>query len=145
MHHPIRLPPASCCSCLDSERTSKCMTPSCPPSAWTSQTCWMTVRTVCQENPDFIGILMCLMSFKVKFKLLLKVKLQFLCLFVALRQCSICQAVAEWECVQCYEDLDITPGHLKQYCQTCNTQVIFFLFLYFPFFFFLPNLLSKTY
>uniref|UniRef100_A0A3P9NWN3 ubiquitinyl hydrolase 1 n=1 Tax=Poecilia reticulata TaxID=8081 RepID=A0A3P9NWN3_POERE len=40
-----------------------------------------------------------------------------------LRQCSICQAVAEWECVQCYEDLDITPGQLKQYCQTCNTQV----------------------
>uniref|UniRef100_A0A673BSJ7 ubiquitinyl hydrolase 1 n=1 Tax=Sphaeramia orbicularis TaxID=375764 RepID=A0A673BSJ7_9TELE len=40
-----------------------------------------------------------------------------------LRQCSICQAVAEWECIQCYEDLDITPGQLKQYCQTCNTQV----------------------
>ncbi|XP_076580684.1 ubiquitin carboxyl-terminal hydrolase CYLD isoform X1 [Chaetodon auriga] len=40
-----------------------------------------------------------------------------------LRQCSICQAVAEWECFQCYEDLDITPGQLKQYCQTCNTQV----------------------
>ncbi|KAK5612865.1 hypothetical protein CRENBAI_005400 [Crenichthys baileyi] len=40
-----------------------------------------------------------------------------------LRQCSICQAVAEWECMQCYGDLDITPGHLKQYCQTCNTQV----------------------
>lgn len=40
-----------------------------------------------------------------------------------LRQCSICQAVAEWECVQCYGDLDITPGRLKQYCQTCNTQV----------------------
>ncbi|KAJ8007646.1 hypothetical protein DPEC_G00096330 [Dallia pectoralis] len=40
-----------------------------------------------------------------------------------LRQCSICQAVAEWECLQCYEDLDITPGHLKQYCQICNTQV----------------------
>uniref|UniRef100_A0AAY5KAG0 ubiquitinyl hydrolase 1 n=1 Tax=Esox lucius TaxID=8010 RepID=A0AAY5KAG0_ESOLU len=40
-----------------------------------------------------------------------------------LRQCSICQAVAEWECLQCYEDLDITPGHLKQYCHTCNTQV----------------------
>ncbi|XP_033465752.1 ubiquitin carboxyl-terminal hydrolase CYLD [Epinephelus lanceolatus] len=40
-----------------------------------------------------------------------------------LRQCSICQAVAEWECFQCYEDPDITPGHLKQYCQTCNTQV----------------------
>ncbi|KAK2899994.1 hypothetical protein Q8A73_013123 [Channa argus] len=40
-----------------------------------------------------------------------------------LRQCSICQAVADWECLQCYEDLDITPGHLKQYCHTCNTQV----------------------
>ncbi|KAM6949442.1 LOW QUALITY PROTEIN: ubiquitin carboxyl-terminal hydrolase CYLD [Aplochiton taeniatus] len=40
-----------------------------------------------------------------------------------LRQCSICQAVSEWECLQCYGDLDITPGRLKQYCQTCNTQV----------------------
>nr|XP_010779022.1 PREDICTED: ubiquitin carboxyl-terminal hydrolase CYLD-like [Notothenia coriiceps] len=40
-----------------------------------------------------------------------------------LRQCSICQAVAEWECLQCYEDPDITPGRLKQYCSTCNTQV----------------------
>ncbi|XP_054609552.1 ubiquitin carboxyl-terminal hydrolase CYLD isoform X2 [Dunckerocampus dactyliophorus] len=40
-----------------------------------------------------------------------------------LRQCSICQAVARWECVECYEDRDITPGHLKQYCHTCNTQV----------------------
>ncbi|KAG7497207.1 hypothetical protein JOB18_033426 [Solea senegalensis] len=41
----------------------------------------------------------------------------------ALRQCSICQAVAEWECLQCYDDGDITPGRLKQYCPTCNTQV----------------------
>uniref|UniRef100_A0A672G106 ubiquitinyl hydrolase 1 n=1 Tax=Salarias fasciatus TaxID=181472 RepID=A0A672G106_SALFA len=41
----------------------------------------------------------------------------------SLRQCSICQAVAEWECLQCYEDRDITPGHLKQYCETCKTQV----------------------
>nr|XP_020505032.1 ubiquitin carboxyl-terminal hydrolase CYLD-like [Labrus bergylta] len=40
-----------------------------------------------------------------------------------LRQCSICQALAEWECLQCYDDPDITPGHLKQYCHTCNTQV----------------------
>ncbi|CAL8378559.1 unnamed protein product [Boreogadus saida] len=40
-----------------------------------------------------------------------------------LRQCSICQAVAEWECSQCYPDQDITPGRLKQYCPTCNTQV----------------------
>ncbi|XP_068611898.1 ubiquitin carboxyl-terminal hydrolase CYLD [Brachionichthys hirsutus] len=41
----------------------------------------------------------------------------------SLRQCSICQALAEWECLQCYDDLDITPGRLKQYCPTCNTQV----------------------
>ncbi|KAJ0055971.1 hypothetical protein NL108_017054, partial [Boleophthalmus pectinirostris] len=40
-----------------------------------------------------------------------------------LRQCSICESVAEWECPQCYDDPDITPGHLKQYCSTCNTQV----------------------
>ncbi|XP_007230328.3 ubiquitin carboxyl-terminal hydrolase CYLD [Astyanax mexicanus] len=40
-----------------------------------------------------------------------------------LRQCSICQSVAAWECLQCYEDLDITPGQLKQYCNTCNAQV----------------------
>ena len=40
-----RLPPASCCSCLASERTSKCLTPSCPRWVWTSQTCWTTVRT----------------------------------------------------------------------------------------------------
>uniref|UniRef100_A0A8C9SSD2 ubiquitinyl hydrolase 1 n=1 Tax=Scleropages formosus TaxID=113540 RepID=A0A8C9SSD2_SCLFO len=40
-----------------------------------------------------------------------------------LRECSICQSVAEWECTQCYEDLEITPGRLKQYCNTCNTQV----------------------
>lgn len=41
----------------------------------------------------------------------------------ALRQCSICQAMAQWECLQCYDDPDITPGHLKQFCHTCNTQV----------------------
>lgn len=40
-----------------------------------------------------------------------------------LRQCSICEAVAAWECLQCYDDLNITPGQLKQYCQTCSTQV----------------------
>ncbi|XP_077399486.1 ubiquitin carboxyl-terminal hydrolase CYLD [Vanacampus margaritifer] len=40
-----------------------------------------------------------------------------------LRQCSVCQALAQWECAECYEDRDITPGHLKQYCNTCNTQV----------------------
>ncbi|XP_063042536.1 ubiquitin carboxyl-terminal hydrolase CYLD-like isoform X2 [Engraulis encrasicolus] len=41
----------------------------------------------------------------------------------SLRQCSICQSLAHWECVQCYEDQDITPGRLKQFCHTCNTQV----------------------
>ncbi|XP_051945169.1 ubiquitin carboxyl-terminal hydrolase CYLD-like [Xyrauchen texanus] len=39
------------------------------------------------------------------------------------RQCSICQSLAQWECVQCYEDDDITPGQMTQYCNTCNTQV----------------------
>lgn len=39
------------------------------------------------------------------------------------RQCSICQSLAQWECLQCYEDDDITPGQLKQYCNTCSTQV----------------------
>lgn len=43
---PTRLPLASCCSCRGSGKTSKCLTPSCRPSAWTSQTCWMTVRTI---------------------------------------------------------------------------------------------------
>ncbi|TSY83950.1 Ubiquitin carboxyl-terminal hydrolase CYLD [Bagarius yarrelli] len=41
----------------------------------------------------------------------------------SLRQCSICQSVAHWECSQCYDDFDITPGQLKQYCNTCNAQV----------------------
>ncbi|XP_008316335.1 ubiquitin carboxyl-terminal hydrolase CYLD-like isoform X2 [Cynoglossus semilaevis] len=40
-----------------------------------------------------------------------------------LRQCSICQATAEFECLQCYDDVDITPGRPKQFCSTCNTQV----------------------
>lgn len=52
---PIRLPPASYCSCLGLERTSKCLTPSCPPSAWTSQTCWMTVRTIFPEESRFLA------------------------------------------------------------------------------------------
>ncbi|XP_069044767.1 ubiquitin carboxyl-terminal hydrolase CYLD [Lepisosteus oculatus] len=40
-----------------------------------------------------------------------------------LRQCSVCQAVAVLECVQCYEDPDITPGCIKQFCATCCQQV----------------------
>ncbi|XP_075068490.1 ubiquitin carboxyl-terminal hydrolase CYLD-like [Mixophyes fleayi] len=39
------------------------------------------------------------------------------------RQCSICQSLAVLECLDCYEDTGITPGHLKQYCAICSTQV----------------------
>ncbi|KAG9487258.1 hypothetical protein GDO78_007236 [Eleutherodactylus coqui] len=39
------------------------------------------------------------------------------------RQCSICQSLAVVECLDCYEDLGITPGHTKQYCAICNKQV----------------------
>lgn len=40
-----RPPPVSCCLCQGLARTSKCLTPSCPRSVWTSLTSWMTVRT----------------------------------------------------------------------------------------------------
>lgn len=106
---PTRLRPVCCCSCPGLGKTLKCLTPSCPPSAWTSPTSWMTVRNTFWGN---YWIWWGVYQFPP-------------CLFVrpALRQCSICQAVAEWECFQCYEDPDITPGRLKQYCHTCNTQV----------------------
>ncbi|KAM3940317.1 ubiquitin carboxyl-terminal hydrolase CYLD-like [Leptodactylus fuscus] len=39
------------------------------------------------------------------------------------RQCSVCQSLAVVECLDCYEDLGITPGHIKQYCAICNKQV----------------------
>lgn len=39
------------------------------------------------------------------------------------RQCSICQSLAVVECLDCYEDQGITPGHMKQYCAICNKQV----------------------
>ncbi|XP_075709233.1 ubiquitin carboxyl-terminal hydrolase CYLD-like isoform X2 [Rhinoderma darwinii] len=39
------------------------------------------------------------------------------------RHCSICQSLAVVECLDCYEDLQITPGHIKQYCAICNKQV----------------------
>ncbi|CAH2294704.1 ubiquitin carboxyl-terminal hydrolase CYLD-like isoform X1 [Pelobates cultripes] len=39
------------------------------------------------------------------------------------RQCCICQSLAEVECQECYEDVGITPGHIKQYCDICNAQV----------------------
>ncbi|XP_040272720.1 ubiquitin carboxyl-terminal hydrolase CYLD-like [Bufo bufo] len=39
------------------------------------------------------------------------------------RQCSVCQSLAVVECLDCYEDLEITPGQIKQYCAICNKQV----------------------
>nr|XP_033781233.1 ubiquitin carboxyl-terminal hydrolase CYLD-like [Geotrypetes seraphini] len=39
------------------------------------------------------------------------------------RECCICQALALVECKDCYEDLNITPGGIKQYCTICNNQV----------------------
>uniref|UniRef100_A0A672QU12 Ubiquitin carboxyl-terminal hydrolase CYLD n=1 Tax=Sinocyclocheilus grahami TaxID=75366 RepID=A0A672QU12_SINGR len=39
------------------------------------------------------------------------------------RECRICGGLALYECRECYEDCDITPGKIKQYCEKCNTQV----------------------
>ncbi|XP_062922955.1 ubiquitin carboxyl-terminal hydrolase CYLD isoform X1 [Mobula hypostoma] len=39
------------------------------------------------------------------------------------RDCRICGGLALYECKECYNDNDITPGKIKQYCKTCNTQV----------------------
>ncbi|CAO2610669.1 Ubiquitin carboxyl-terminal hydrolase CYLD [Lemmus lemmus] len=40
------------------------------------------------------------------------------------RQCCICGGLAMFECRECYDDPDITAGKIKQFCKTCNTQVI---------------------
>nr|XP_005169076.1 ubiquitin carboxyl-terminal hydrolase CYLD isoform X2 [Danio rerio] len=39
------------------------------------------------------------------------------------RECRICGGLALYECRECYEDYDITPGKIKQFCEKCNTQV----------------------
>ncbi|XP_049975788.1 ubiquitin carboxyl-terminal hydrolase CYLD, partial [Alexandromys fortis] len=39
------------------------------------------------------------------------------------RECRICGGLAMFECRECYEDLDITAGKIKQFCKTCCTQV----------------------
>ncbi|XP_030620880.1 ubiquitin carboxyl-terminal hydrolase CYLD isoform X1 [Chanos chanos] len=39
------------------------------------------------------------------------------------RECRICGGLALYECKECYEDGDITPGKIKQFCEKCNTQV----------------------
>ncbi|XP_078274889.1 ubiquitin carboxyl-terminal hydrolase CYLD isoform X2 [Rhinoraja longicauda] len=41
----------------------------------------------------------------------------------SLRQCFICGVVAEYECAQCLLDPMLSPGAIKQYCHTCNSQV----------------------
>lgn len=41
----------------------------------------------------------------------------------SLRQCFICGVVAEYECAQCLLDPMLSPGAIKQYCDTCNSQV----------------------
>lgn len=42
------------------------------------------------------------------------------------RECFICGHLAEHECVQCLPDHKLQPGRVKQYCTTCNTQVMFY-------------------
>uniref|UniRef100_A0A8C4RRM2 ubiquitinyl hydrolase 1 n=1 Tax=Erpetoichthys calabaricus TaxID=27687 RepID=A0A8C4RRM2_ERPCA len=39
------------------------------------------------------------------------------------RECSICQRLAVVECSKCYEEQDINPGKIKQFCTTCSQQV----------------------
>ncbi|XP_043937550.1 ubiquitin carboxyl-terminal hydrolase CYLD [Protopterus annectens] len=39
------------------------------------------------------------------------------------RGCRICRGLAVYECKECYDDTDITPGKIKQFCKVCNTQV----------------------
>ncbi|XP_029989627.1 ubiquitin carboxyl-terminal hydrolase CYLD [Sphaeramia orbicularis] len=39
------------------------------------------------------------------------------------RECFICGQRAECECLQCLPDQKLQPGRIKQYCNTCNTQV----------------------
>ncbi len=49
----------------------------------------------------------------------------FSCFFVtAPRECFLCGHLAEQECVQCLMDHKLQPGKIKQYCSTCNTQVV---------------------
>ncbi|XP_038662632.1 ubiquitin carboxyl-terminal hydrolase CYLD [Scyliorhinus canicula] len=39
------------------------------------------------------------------------------------RDCRICGGLALYECKECYEDIDITAGKIKQFCKACTTQV----------------------
>jgi len=40
------------------------------------------------------------------------------------RECFVCGHLAEYECGQCLTDHKLQPGKIKQYCSTCNTQVV---------------------
>ncbi|XP_069489884.1 ubiquitin carboxyl-terminal hydrolase CYLD-like isoform X2 [Ambystoma mexicanum] len=39
------------------------------------------------------------------------------------RACRICESLALLECKECFDDPDISPGHIKQYCSICSKQV----------------------
>ncbi|XP_069094394.1 ubiquitin carboxyl-terminal hydrolase CYLD-like [Pleurodeles waltl] len=39
------------------------------------------------------------------------------------RACCICETLALLECKECYEDSNISPGRIKQYCSICSKQV----------------------
>ncbi|XP_032892241.1 ubiquitin carboxyl-terminal hydrolase CYLD [Amblyraja radiata] len=39
------------------------------------------------------------------------------------RDCRICGGLALYECKECYNDIDITAGKIKQFCKACTTQV----------------------
>ncbi|XP_069757706.1 ubiquitin carboxyl-terminal hydrolase CYLD isoform X2 [Narcine bancroftii] len=39
------------------------------------------------------------------------------------RDCRICGGLALYECKECYDDIDITAGKIKQFCKACTTQV----------------------
>lgn len=39
------------------------------------------------------------------------------------RECSVCQGMASVECRECYEDPDIMPGRIKQFCSICSIQI----------------------
>uniref|UniRef100_UPI00358EC3A4 ubiquitin carboxyl-terminal hydrolase CYLD isoform X3 n=1 Tax=Myxine glutinosa TaxID=7769 RepID=UPI00358EC3A4 len=39
------------------------------------------------------------------------------------RECVVCERSADVECRDCYLDMVISPGRIKQYCNTCSQQV----------------------
>uniref|UniRef100_A0A8C4R308 ubiquitinyl hydrolase 1 n=1 Tax=Eptatretus burgeri TaxID=7764 RepID=A0A8C4R308_EPTBU len=39
------------------------------------------------------------------------------------RECVVCERSADVECRDCYLDMVISPGQIKQYCNTCSQQV----------------------